>query len=159
MLAATALIVVLAACGTTTAESPASPTPVPSSPAAPSDAPSEAPSEAPVEETETDGTITIVSGGAVDGPGGSISDALANPMTEPVLVNGALFMDADGNLFFAESLTDAAAPTFGGPILRVVDYPAGGAEWDLDNAEVTGLQEANGVLFFESMQLYGVVES
>ena len=153
LLAASALAIVLAACGTTAATPPETASP---SPASPTVAPSEAP-EGP-ETPEVVGTITPV-GAAVMGPGSSISDAIASDNTEPVLVNGVLYMDTDGRIYLADSLTDASVPTFGGVHLEVVDYPTGGAEWDIANADVTGLQEANGVLFFEDHQLYGIVGS
>ena len=163
LLAASALAIVLAACGTAAATPPETASPPPASPTpAPSEAPEtpespEAP-EAP-EAPEVVGTITVTGGAAVMGPGGSISDAIASGITDPMLVNGVLYMDTDGSIYLADSLTDASVPTFGGVRLEVVDYPTGGAEWDIANADVTGLQEANGVLFFEDHQLYGVVGS
>ena len=154
LLAASALAIILAACGTTAASPLETASPPPASPTI---APSEAPEgpEAP-EAPEVVGTITPV-GAAVMGPGGSISDAFASGNTEPVLVNGVLYMDTDGRIYLADSLTDASVPTFGGVRLEVVDYPTGGAEWDIAHADDTGLQEANGVLFFEDHQLFGVV--
>lgn len=146
--AISALAVVLAACSTTAAPNPESPAPAPSSPAAPSEVPSEAPT-LPV----VTGTISVVDGVAVGGPGVSIAEAIANPTTQPVLVNGVLYLDTDGTLFLADALTL--------PELRlaVLDYPFSEAEWDLANAELTGLQEANGILFFEDEQVFGVIES
>ena len=143
------LAVVLAACGTT-AGTPAESTP-------PSSAPSDPPSESPDATPEVDGTITFVDGVAVGGSGGSIANALAAGSDEPMLVNGVFYMDTDGNLYLADSLTDASVPTFGGPILEVLNYPDSPDTWDMANAEVTGLQEANGVRYFENNQLFGVV--
>ncbi len=100
----------------------------------------------------------MVDGVTVSGPGGSIADALASGITEPYLVNGVLFNDGSGTLYLASSITDAEAPTFGGPMLEVINYPEGGAEWDPAHAADTGLQEANGVLFFADSHLFGVVE-
>ncbi|MGH2429912.1 MAG: hypothetical protein ACRDGV_13710 [Candidatus Limnocylindria bacterium] len=151
ILAISALVVILAACGTTAASAPESPAPASPAPAAPSEAPPASPDVA--------GTISVVDGVAVGGQGVSIAEAIASPMTEPVLVNGVLFMDTDGTLYLADSLTDASAPTFGELRLRVLDYPASEAEWDIENAELTGLQEANGILFFENKQVFGVIES
>ena len=137
LLALTALAVVLAACGAT-AGSPTESTPSPSPP-------------------ELAGTITIVDGVAAGGPGGSIADALASDSTEPMLVNGVIYQDPDGTIYLADSVTNAVAPTFGGPILEVVNYPENPADWDMDNAEQLGLQEAHGVIYRENAQLFGVV--
>ena len=165
LLALSVLAIILAACGTTAVSSPEATTSPPPSVApsdAPSEAPSDAPSEAPSEPADAPrtvaGTITFVGGASVSGPGGSITEALASGMTEPMLVNGVFFMDEDGQLYLAESLEDASAPTFGEPLLRVLEYPSSPDTWDMANAELTGLQEANGILFFENNQLYGVVE-
>ena len=106
---------------------------------------------------ETDGTISIVEGGAVGGPGGSVADALAAGTTEPMLVNGVLFKGSDGTIYLADSVTDPATPTFGDPILEVAHYTESEGEWDMANAELLGLQEANGVVYRE-VQMYGVVE-
>ena len=149
---------VLAACGTAATPSPEPSEPAPSTPTEPSATPSVAPSEEPDATIEVDGTITFVGGASVGGPGGSIADALAMGMTEPMLVNGVLFRDTDGTIYLADSVTDATEPTFGGPILEVLEYPDSADMWDMANAELTGLQEANGVLFLENNQLYGVVE-
>src|SRR3990170_462019 len=91
LLAASALAIVLAACGTAAATPPETASPPPASPTPP---PSEAP-EAP-EAPEVVGTIAVTGGAAVMGPGGSISDAIASGITDPMLVNGVLYMDTDG---------------------------------------------------------------
>jgi hypothetical protein len=152
------LVVVLAACATATAPTPEPSAPQPSSPSEPSTTPSPS-AETPEASPEIVGTITMVDGVVVGGPGGSIADALASGITDPMLVNGVLFMDADGTIYLASTLTDPAAPSFGGPMLEVVGYPENTADWDMANADVTGLQEANGIRFFETAQLYGVVDS
>ena len=99
----------------------------------------------------------MVDGVSVGGPGGSIADALESGTTEPMLVNGAIYKDTNGTIYLATSVTDEAEPTFGGPILEVVNYPDSPADWDMENAELLGLQEANGVIFTDNAQLYGVV--
>ena len=162
-LALSLLVVILAACGTAAGDSPVPSSPAPSSAAEPSDEPSQAPSEAPSEEPsdapDADGTLTMVDGMAVGGPGGSIEDALASGMTDPMLVNGVLFMAEDGTIYLASEVSDADAPTFGGPTLEVIGYPENAAEWDPANADETNLKVVNGTLFFERAQLFGVVES
>ncbi|MBA2633407.1 MAG: hypothetical protein H0U86_10480 [Chloroflexi bacterium] len=115
----------------------------------------------PVESTASeavDATITVIGGGAVGGPGASIDDALANSGSEPMLVNGVLLMDLDGVIWLCESVDESASPPeCGEPRLRVADYPEGGAEWDPSSAEMTGLQEQDGVLWLEGNQVFGVV--
>jgi hypothetical protein len=118
--------------------------------------PAAAPSESPGASVETAGTISVVEGGAVGGPGGSIAEALAMGMTEPMLVNGVLFRGSDGTIYLADSVSDPATPTFADPILEVAHYTETEGEWDMVNAELLGLQEANGVVYRE-VQLYGVV--
>ena len=103
------------------------------------------------------GTITVVQDVSVSGPGGSIADALGAGSTEPYLVNGVIFKDVDGTIYLATSLADAAVPAFGDPILEVLNYYEGGSEWDMQYADLIGLQEANGVLFREGAQIFGVV--
>ena len=170
-LAASVLAIILAACGTTAGQAPdptippstpthapePSPTPSPEPTEAPA-SPSEAPAESPDASPESDGTFTMVDGVAAGGPGGSISEALASGITDPMLVNGVLYKDLDGTIYLASSLTNASAPTFAGPTLQVIGYPESTADWDPAYAEDTGLKEANGVLYFEFAQLFGVVE-
>ena len=105
------------------------------------------------------GTFTVVNaGGPLDGPGISLADAIANADGEPKLVAGVLLMDLDGVVWLCEEITDSSPPDCGEPRLRVANYPEGGAEWNLEDAEITGLQEEGGVLWFEGHRLYGEVQ-
>ena len=175
ILALSILVVVLAACGTTAGApvaspavptAPAEPTPraEPTAPAeptvAPTQAPTEAPDPAPGAPREVAGTISVAEGMAFSGPGGSIQEALdAGPSGEyPTLVNGVLLKDVDGTIYLADSVTDEAAPTFGGPMLLVLNYQEGDVEWDMQYADLLGLQEANGILFRQNAQILGYVE-
>jgi hypothetical protein len=99
----------------------------------------------------------VADGAVPGGPGISLSDAMAGDLSQPVLVRGTLFKGPDGAVFFADSLADPAVPTFGELRLRVENYPTDGPTWDIADAEITGLQEANGILFFEDTQLYGTI--
>jgi hypothetical protein len=140
-------VLALAACQPSASES-----------AAPSDgAPSTAPSAS--EAAAAAGTITLPDdGAAVDGPGISITEALETAGPEPLLVNGTLLQDADGNLWFCESLSDASPPACEGTYLQVENFPEDAPELDPENADVTGAQEEDGVIWLEDHQLYGVVE-
>ena len=123
LLAASTIAIVLAACTTATSTPPSS-DPSPTSPP-PSVAPSEAPEETPAANPTVVGTLTMI-GAAVDGPGEPLADALARDLTEPVFARGVLFLDTDGQLYFADSIVDAAAPTFGDLRVRVANYPTDG---------------------------------
>jgi hypothetical protein len=161
-LALSILALVLAACGQT-ADAPASETPEPSQPTAPSQAPTDPP-EAPSEEPEADardvaGTITVAQM-AFSGPGGTIQEALdtAPDGDLPSLVNGVLFRDTDGSIYLATSVSDTSAPNFDGPMLQVLEMDADGPSWDMANAEMLGLEEANGIVFKQDAQVLGFVE-
>jgi hypothetical protein len=161
-LALSILALVLAACGQT-ADAPASETPEPSQPTAPSQAPTDPPA-ASSEEPEAGardvaGTITVAQM-AFSGPGGTIQEALdtAPDGDLPSLVNGVLFRDADGSIYLATRVGDTSAPTFDGPILQVLEMDADGPSWDMANAEMLGLEEANGIVFLQDAQVLGFVE-
>lgn len=165
-LALTTLAIVLAACGTSGAGDPdpsASPSDAPSvEPSVPpSEAPAETPTETPAEspggEPVPSGTLTFTEGAVVDGPGTPLAEALKGDLSQPILVRGTLFLDADGKLYFAESVTDASVPTFSDLRLSVANYPTDGPTWDMADADITGLQEVNGVRFFEDTKLYGTI--
>lgn len=164
ILAITALAIILAACATVGAVDP-SPSLEPSSPASPSAPPSEAPEptdtpepvETPDGSPEPIGTLTVQEGAVVDGPGVPLVDVLDGDLSQPVFVIGTMVLDADGQLFFADAVPDASAPTFGDLRLRVDNYPTDGPTWDVADADLTGLREANGVRFFEDAKFYAVI--
>ena len=56
------------------------------------------------------------------------------------------------------SVSDVAAPTFDGPMLEVLDYPNDGDMWDMANAEMLGLEEANGIVFRQDTDILGTLE-
>jgi hypothetical protein len=155
-----ALAILLVACGTAVSPS-GSAEPSPSSPAAPSEAPpSEEPSEAPSDdpgEPVPSGTLTFAEGAVVDGPGVPLAEALEGDLSQPVLVRGTVFRDEDGNVWMADSITDASVPTFSDIRVRVANYPTDGPTWDMADAEIKGLQEVNGIRFFEDTKLYGTI--
>ena len=171
ILALTIVAIVLAACGTTIG-APASEQPEPSQPATPVVEPSEEPAVDPSvepsepaapadEERDVDGILTVYPG-TWSGPGGmSIQDALDAGPTGPDLpnvVNGVLFRDTDGRIYLATSVSDIAAPTFDGPMLEVLGYPNDGTMWDMAEAEVLGLEEANGIVFRPDTDILGTLE-
>jgi hypothetical protein len=165
MLALSVIAIVLSACAATAAPPASEPPPsTPTPSVAPSETPSETPappSESPVETPDASptivGTLTVADGAVVDGPGEPLADALTRDLSQPVFVRGTLFRDADGQIYFADSLSDASVPTFGDLRLRVANYPTDGPTWDMANADLIGLQEANGIRFFADTRLYGTI--
>jgi hypothetical protein len=172
IIALSILVIVLAACGTAVgAPTTPSQAPSPSQPAEPTVEPtaeptveptvepSETPAPAP-EERDVAGTITVYPG-AFSGPGGTIAEALANGPTGdeiPTLVNGVLFRDTDGTVYLATSVSDVTVPTFETPMLKVLNTPNDGPSWDMANAELLGLEEANGIVFKQGAQVLGTLE-
>ena len=176
ILALPLLVIVLVACGQTDA-APGSQAPTPSQPAAtieptaeptteptadptskPTVEPTAEPTEAPAAR-EVAGTITVAEA-AFSGPGGTIQEAIENGSSGdvPTLVNGVVFRDTDGTIYLATSVSDASAPTFEGPMLEVLNAPNDGPSWDMANAELMGLEEANGIVFNQDVQILGYVE-
>lgn len=173
-----ALAAILAACSTTIG-APASPDAPPSQPATPSVQPSAEPTveptaeptaeptvqpsvepSAPVqEERVVDGWITVYPG-AFSGPGGTIAEAIAaGPSGEwPTLVNGVLFRDTDGRIYLASALSDETVPTFEGPMLEVLEMANDDDTWNMEYAELTNLEEVNGIRFFREAQVLGMLE-
>ncbi|MGI8999045.1 MAG: hypothetical protein ACR2GO_04995 [Candidatus Limnocylindria bacterium] len=165
ILALSILVIVLAACGTTVG-APTSETPAPSEPAVPSVEPSVTPSQAPAEpsepvaeEREVAGILTVAEM-AYSGPGGTIQEALdIGPTGDlPTLVRGVLFRDTDGTVYLATSVSAVTAPTFDGPMLEVRNIPNDGPSWDIANAEMLGIEEANGIVFNQDSTILGYLE-
>lgn len=178
ILALTILVIVLAACSTTIG-APASEAPAPSEPATPSVQPSVEPSvEPPVEPSvepsvapsvapepvavahDVAGTITVAKGMTWTGPGLPIQEVLdlGDSGNDPTLANGVLFRDTDGTIYLATAVSDASAPTFDGPMLEVIGLRNDGPEWDMANAELLLLEEANGIIFRQNSQILGYLD-
>jgi hypothetical protein len=159
LLLLTITTILVAACGTTAGDS-ALPSAEPTEPATPSVEPSEEPA---ADEREVAGTITVAEGMTFSGPGGTIQEALDSGNSGPSndiasLVNGVLFLDTDGTIYLATSVSDESVPTFDGPMLEVLNMDNTGDSWDMANAELLGLQEANGILFNPNAQVLGFLE-
>jgi hypothetical protein len=103
-----------------------------------------------------DPTLALTAGMA-DGPGVSVTDAIAQADMEAALVNGIVLKDAGGTIWLCEELVNASPPSCDLPRLRVLNYPAGTADWDIETGAAIGLKEDAGVLWREGVQLYGVV--
>ena len=98
-------------------------------------------------------TLTIVAGVEADGPGMSVSDALARVSVEPQLVNGVVLRAADGAVWLCEVLLTSSPPRCAEPRLRVENVLP--EDQMFVNSEV--LHEADGVRWVEAVQLFGVV--
>ena len=95
-----------------------------------------------------DGVLTIAPG-AVDGPPMQIADALAAASGEPVLVSGALFVDAAGEVRLCSMMAESFPPQCGGERLEVVG---------LDLSTIPDLEAANGVQWAEGVELTGTID-
>ena len=124
--------IVLSACASTGGDDPVSDDDPPSDPGT---------------GTTPDAVLIVEEGSTATGPGISVTDALAFVGGEAVLVNGSLFIDADGEALLCEAIAESFPPQCGGARL-VVD--------GLDPASVP-LEEASGVRWAESVQLFGRV--
>jgi hypothetical protein len=131
-----ALALVLAACGTGAGDDPV--TDIGATPAEPSG-------------PRADAVLLVESGATASGPGISVADALEQVGSDqPLLVNGSLFVDADGGALLCEAIAESFPPQCGGLRLEVRGLDTAGQI----------LEEAEGVRWAESVQLLGrVVEA
>jgi hypothetical protein len=125
----------------------------------------------PTQVVPTDGgpasaTLTLVMNGVADGPGESVSSAIASAGEEPQLVNGILLKDTEGTVWLCDALLESSPPQCAQPRLRVENYPEDHVVIDgqdfysafaRDQPEPP--QEAYGVRWAVGQQLFGVVRS
>jgi hypothetical protein len=95
-----------------------------------------------------DGPVLVVEPGSAGGPGISVEDALARIGGDPVLVNGSLFVDQAGTMLLCGAIAESFPPQCGGARIEVLGL-------DLD--AIPDVQEANGVRWVESLQVFGRV--
>lgn len=98
-----------------------------------------------------DAVLIIEPGATASGPGITVADALEQiGGDQPLLVNGSLFVDADGGALLCEAIAESFPPQCGGLRLEVRGLDPDGQV----------LEEAEGVRWAESVQLLGrIVES
>jgi len=95
--------------------------------------------------------LVVADGGAGEGPGISVADAVAHgPTDDLVSVSGALFVDPDGIVRLCDAIAESFPPQCGGASIEVSG---------LDLSTVADIQEANGVRWAESIVLFGSVEA
>ena len=83
------------------------------------------------------------------GPGISIEEALASDTDQPVLVNGFIYIDEDGNALLTSMFAESLPPIPGGEILPVEGL-------DLENYE---LSTSQGISWTDQLvQVLGVVD-
>jgi hypothetical protein len=112
------------------------------------------PSDRPTPSATAPATLTLDnSGGNVDGPGGSVREAIANASVGPQLVNGIALKTADGTVWLCEALLASSPPNCAEPRLLVENWLPDDQTFVSD----TGLHVADGVRWVEGIQRYGSV--
>ena len=110
------------------------------------------PSSAPASSTppSTDEVVLrIESGATASGPGVTVAEALRSDTDQPLLVNGALFIDADGTGRLCDALMESFPPQCGGDRVIVEG---------LEEASIADLQEEGAIRWSEGVQLLGRIE-
>lgn len=102
------------------------------------------------DEPRVDAVLVVDRTSIADGPGISVADALGQAGGEGVLVNGTLFIDADGSARLCDAIAESFPPQCGGARLIVEN---------LDPTMVPELQEQDGVRWAESVQLFGTIRA
>ncbi len=96
-------------------------------------------------------TITVEAGVEADGPGASVSEALANADVGSQLVNGIMLKEVGGSVWLCEALS-SSPPKCAEPRLLVKNLAQG------DQTFVgEGVREVDGVRWVENAQLFGIV--
>jgi hypothetical protein len=102
-------------------------------------------------------TLTVERGVEADGPGASVSEAMANKGSIGNLVNGILLKDADGRVWLCEALAKSSPPQCAEPRLLVLNMSPE------DRSFVQGpgqsVHVADGVRWVERVQLFGFVRA
>lgn len=125
--------------------------------AGPSAVPSGGPSAGPGEEIRT---ITTGPFGDADGPGLTVSEAMANAGRLPLLVNGSLLKEVDGTAWLCGAFPVSSPPRCTEPRLRVENsQPEGSPVEDHTFDAGEGVHEESGVRWVEHAQLYGIVSA
>jgi hypothetical protein len=154
------ITIVLAAC---TAVAPTTTEPTPTADPTPTEEPSATEEPIPTEAA----TLTLGDFGVADGPGESVSHAIANAGDEPRLVNGTLLKGIDGDVWLCEAITGSSPPECEGARLFIPNYPEDVVVADgetyysvfaRDQPIETNLQEEDGVRWIEDQQVFGVVQ-
>jgi ABC-type transport system substrate-binding protein len=99
-------------------------------------------------------TLTIERGVDADGPGESVSEALAHGGSPQDLVNGTILRDADGRVWLCEALVNLSPPACAEPRLLVLNMPPEDMTF-----QDPGVHVADGVSWADRVQLFGFVRA
>jgi len=102
---------------------------------------------------ETTATLTLEALVNADGPGLSVSDAIAYVGVEPLLVNGVLLKQVDGTIWLCAVVLKSSSPRCTEPRLLVKNS----AVEDHTFVSGEGLHVLGGVRWVDHVQLFGVV--
>jgi hypothetical protein len=100
-------------------------------------------------------TLTIERGVQADGPGASVSEALANMGSFPNLVNGIELKDAGGRVWLCEALVKSSPPQCAEPRLLVLNMSPEDTTFVEGPGQVVHV--ADGVRWIDRVQLFGIV--
>jgi hypothetical protein len=142
---------VTAACGAGAPSAVTSPAPSPAPSAATSPATATPTTSTPGGDTTA--TLTLEALVNADGPGLSVSDAIAYVGVEPLLVNGVLLKQADGTVWLCAVVLNSSVPRCAEPRLLVKNS----ALEDQTFVSGEGLHMVGGVRWVDHVQLFGVV--
>ena len=123
----------------------------------PVDSPGSAPTSGPAgsgagsPSASADAVLRINTTGIAGGPGISVQEALDSELDEALLVNGALFIDENGDAVLCEALAESFPPQCGGARIAVEGL-------NLETLDAATLQEEGDVRWVEQVQLLGTVE-
>ena len=98
------------------------------------------------------GSLTIEGGVEADGPGESVSEALARGGSPQALVNGTILRDADGRVWLCEALVNSSPPACAEPRLLVLNMSPEDRTFQDPAVHV-----ADGVRWVDQVQLFGFV--
>ena len=103
------------------------------------------------------GSIELVSDFVAGGDGISVAEAIDVASSHPVLVDGILLRDTDGEIWYCDRLVDAGPPGCSDPQLLVLNFPTDPDLFDPAMAETVGATTRDGITWFEGHQLHGIV--
>jgi hypothetical protein len=99
-------------------------------------------------------TLTIEQGVEADGPGNSVTEALAYRGSDSQLVNGSLLRDANGRIWLCEAVLETP-PQCPEPRLLVTNWVPAPDDGTFVSGD--GLHVADGARWVERVQLFGFV--
>jgi len=98
-----------------------------------------------------DAVLRVNTSAIAGGPGISVQEALDSELDQDLLVNGALFIDANGDALLCDAMAESFPPQCGGARIAVEGL-------ELGTLDPTRIQEEGGVRWVEQIQLLGTVQ-